>query len=131
MKREFLTLTQNEWLVMEELWKAPATLMELVHALEHTPPGWAKSTTATMVRRMEEKGLIVHDAEGKAKVFRPAISRDEAAAVETRTLLDKAFSGSVGLLVNTLVRQESLSREDIDALYAILRQAEEQEGSSC
>lgn len=129
MKKDMFTLTQNEWLVMEALWKAPATLMELVHTLGQNPPGWAKSTTATMVRRMEEKGLISHDAGGKAKVFRPAVSREEAAVAETRTLLDKAFSGSVGLMVNTLVRQESLTREDIDALYAILREAEEQEGS--
>lgn len=129
MKKEMSTLTQNEWLVMEELWKAPSTLMELVHALSQNPPGWAKSTTATMVRRMEEKGLISHHTEGKTKVFRPAVSRDEAALAETRTLLDKAFSGSVGLLVNTLVQQESLTKEDIDALYAILREAEEKEGS--
>lgn len=129
MKRETFSLTHNEWLVMEALWATPATLMELVHTLSQNPPGWAKSTTATMVRRMEEKGLIAHDTEGKTKVFRPAVSRSEAALAETRTLLDKAFSGSVGLLVNTLVQQESLTREDIDALYAILREAEEKEES--
>ena len=129
MKRESFTLSHNEWLVMEALWNAPATLMELVHILGDEPPHWSKSTTATMVRRMEDKQLITHDTEGKTKIFHPAVTRDEAALAETRTLLDKAFSGSVGLLVNTLVRQESLSRDEIDALYAVLRQAEEQEGS--
>lgn len=128
MKRDSFSLSQNEWLVMEVLWNSPSTLMELVHILGQDPPGWAKSTTATMVRRMEDKRLITHDTEGKTKVFRPAITRDEAALAETRTLLDKAFSGSLGLLVNTLVRQDSLSRDEIDALYAVLRQAEEQEG---
>lgn len=129
MKRETFTLSQNEWLVMEALWEAPSTLMELVRTLAQDPPGWAKSTTATMVRRMEEKGLIRHDTDGKTKVFFPAMDREEAALAETRTLLDKAFSGSVGLLVNTLVARESLTRADIDALYDILRRAEEQEGS--
>jgi predicted transcriptional regulator len=124
MKKGTFSLTGNEWLVMEELWKGPATLMELVHALEKDP-GWAKSTTATMVRRMEEKGIIRHEDGGKAKRFYPGISREEAGAAETRTLLDKAFDGSVGLMVNTLVRQEQLSREEIDTLYDILRQAEE------
>ena len=129
MKHRSFTLSQNEWLVLEALWAAPSTLMELVRALGEQPPFWAKSTTATMVRRMEEKGLLRHESDGKAKVFHPALKREEAALAETRTLLDKAFSGSVGLLVNTLVQQESLTREDIDALYAILRQAEEKEGS--
>lgn len=128
MKPNIFSLTQNEWLVMEALWRAPSTLMELVHAMEQEPPGWAKSTTSTMVRRMEAKGLIRHETQGRAKVFSPAVSREEAALAETRTLLDKAFDGSVGLLVNTLVRQESLTRSDIDALYAILRDAEEKEG---
>ena len=90
--------------------------------------GWAKSTTSTMVRRMEAKGLVRYEEEGKAKRFYPALSRSEAALAETHTLLDKAFSGSVGLLVSTLVQQEALSRTEIDELYEILRQAEEKEG---
>lgn len=129
MKKEMFSLTPNEWLVMEELWKSPATLMELVRALGQDPPGWAKSTTATMLRRMEEKGLVCHESTGKAKLFHPSLGREEAALAETRTLLDKAFSGSVGLLVNTLVQQDSLSKEELDTLYAILRQAEEQEAA--
>ena len=86
-------------------------------------------TTSTMVRRMETKGLIRHETQGKAKVFSPAVSREQAALAETRSLLDKAFDGSVGLLVNTLIRDESISRDELDELYALLRQAEEQEGS--
>ena len=129
MKTGAFSLTQNEWLVLEVLWRAPSTLMELVHALGQEPPGWAKSTTSTMVRRMEAKGLIRHETQGKAKVFSPAVSREQAALAETRSLLDKAFDGSVGLLVNTLIRDESISRDELDELYALLRQAEEQEGS--
>lgn len=123
MKKDMFSLTPNEWLVMDELWKAPSTLMELVRTLGQDP-GWAKSTTATMVRRLEEKGLIRHEDGGKAKVFYPSLDRKEAAAAETRTLLDKAFDGSVGLLVNTLVQQDSLSKEEIEALYDILKREE-------
>ena len=129
MKHNGFSLTNNEWLVMEQLWARPCTLMELVRALGQDP-GWAKSTTATMVRRMEEKGLIRHEAGGKARVYHPALSRDETALAETRTLLDKAFDGSVGLLVNTLIQQNSLTQSDLDGLYEILRQAEEGEEES-
>ena len=130
MKHNGFSLTNNEWLVMEALWKRPSTLMELVRQLGQEPPGWAKSTTATMIRRMEEKGLIRHEAGGKARVYHPALSRDETALAETRTLLDKAFDGSVGLLVNALIQHKSLSKTDLDGLYAILRQAEEGEEGS-
>ena len=117
-------LTQQEWLVMEVLWKEPATLMELVRILEQDPPGWAKSTTATMIRRMEAKGLITHDTQGRAKVFRAAIDKQAAALAETRSLLDRAFSGSLGLLVNTMVREQGISKEELQELYEILKQAE-------
>jgi len=129
MDKSTFTLTNSEWLLMEQLWKAPATLMELVHALSQDPPGWAKSTTATMLRRMAKKGLIRSEDGGKATIYSAAISREEAALAETQTLLDKVFDGSLGLLVNTLVRRQTLSKENIDALYDILREAEEQEES--
>lgn len=117
-------LTQAEWQVMELLWKKPHTLMELVAALESTT-GWSKSTVATMVRRMETKGIISHTAGEKAKIFHPAISQSDAALRETRSLLDRAYHGSVGMMVSTLARRDGLTKEDIDELYAILRKAEE------
>ena len=117
-------LTQAEWQVMELLWKNPHTLMELVAALESTT-GWSKSTVATMVRRMETKGIISHTDGEKAKIFHPAISQSDAALRETRSLLDRAYHGSLGMMVSTLARRDGLTKEDIDELYAILRKAEE------
>lgn len=110
---------------MECLWTGPKTLMELVRLLKDSA-GWAKSTVTTMVRRMEEKGLIDYEMPGRAKVFRAALAREDAAAAETDSLLERAFHGSVGLLVSSLVDRSSLSRADIDELYAILDKAEEE-----
>lgn len=118
------SLSASEWRVMEVLWTGPKTLMELVRELGQSA-GWAKSTVTTMVRRMEEKGLITYEQSGRAKVFHPAVSRDAVAAAEADSLLERAYHGSVGLLVNAMVERESLSREDIDELYAVLRKAEE------
>ena len=119
-----VTLSPSEWRVMEALWTGPKTLMELVRELGDSA-GWAKSTFTTMVRRMEEKGLIAYEQVGRAKVFHPAVSREAVAAAETDSLLKRAYHGSVGLLVNALAERESLSRKDIEDLYAVLRKAEE------
>ena len=118
-------LSPSEWRVMECLWSGPKTLMELVRALKDSA-GWAKSTVTTMVRRLEEKGLIDYEQSGRAKVFRAALAREDAAAAETDSLLARAFQGSVGLLVSSLADRNSLTRADIDELYAILEQAEEE-----
>ena len=125
MNRAPVTLSTGEWQVMEALWEGPKTLMELVRLLKERT-GWAKSTVTTMVRRMEDKGLLAYRQEGRTKTFLPAVSREDAAAAETESLLRRAYHGSVGLLVNTLAQREALSRADIDELYAVLRKAEEE-----
>ncbi len=117
-------LTPGEWRVMECLWTGPKTLMELVRTLKDSA-GWAKSTVTTMVRRMEEKGLVGYETTGRTKVFRPLLAREDAAAAETDSLLERAFHGSVGLLVSSLVERSSLSQADIEELYSILDKAEE------
>ena len=124
MEHNSVTLSQSEWRVMEALWAGPKTLMELVRELG-TSAGWAKSTVTTMVRRMEEKGLLSYKLQGRAKLFRAAVRREDVVAAEMESLLSRAYHGSVGLLVNALAEQQQLSRSDIEELYAILRKAEE------
>ena len=119
------TLNHSEWQIMECLWEKPHTLMELVAVLEKSV-GWSKSTVATMVRRMEEKGIISHTEQGRTKVFSPALSREDVAARETNNLLRRAYNGSIGMLVNAMAQRNDLTKEDIEELYEILRKAEEE-----
>ena len=118
------TVTHAEWSIMELLWESPQTLMELVNALAQTV-GWSKSTVTTMVRRMTEKGLIDFDTDGRTKLFRPAVTREEVVAQETDSLLSRAYQGSIGMMLSAMVSNKHLSKSDIDELYAILREAEE------
>lgn len=116
-------LSQSEWQIMQLLWIKPHTLMELVTKLSDSI-GWSKSTVATMVRRMEAKGLITYDTLDRAKQFRPVLPQEEAAIRETHSLLERAYQGSIGLLVSSLAHAGKLSKDDIDELYAILKEAE-------
>ena len=118
------TLSHSEWLVMECLWKRPHTLMELVASLGNSA-GWSKSTVATMVRRMEEKGIITYAEQGRTKIFSPVLSREAVTARETKNLLSRAYHGSIGMLVSAMAQSNSLTKADIDELYEILRKAEE------
>lgn len=97
MEHSALTLSQSEWRVMESLWYGPKTLMELVRDLERSA-GWAKSTVTTMVRRMEEKGLISYDQQGRTKVFRAAVSRDAVAARRNGLLAAAGISWQRGII---------------------------------
>lgn len=117
-------ITQSEWPIMELLWESPKTLMELVNALT-VQIGWSKSTIVTMVRRLDDKGLITFHTEGRTKIFRPVVTRDEVAAHETTSLLRRAYNGSVSMLVSAMAHRNDLTKADIDELYAILKEAEE------
>ena len=119
-------LTHSEWYVMDCLWQhSPSTVMELVTAL-HKKVGWAKSTTITTLRRMEDKGLVTVEVHGRTKYYTPALERDKAVRRETRSFLDRVYQGSVGLMVSAMAQEKTLSQEEIDALYAILKEAEKQ-----
>ncbi|USF26467.1 Penicillinase repressor [Firmicutes bacterium ASF500] len=122
-----INLTNSEWYVLDCLWeRSPMTVMELVAALGDRL-GWAKSTTITTLRRMEDKGLVHCDLEGRTKHYTPMVSRDRAARRETRSFLDKVYRGSVGLMMSALAEDQALSKAEIDELYEILRKAEEGE----
>ena len=125
MNDKHISLTEAEWTVMECLWeKSPRTGRETVTWLDEKM-GWTRSTTLTMLRRLEAKGAVAGDTAGEMKAFRPLIAREEVAVRETENLLDRAYKGSLSLLVSSLTRKQSLPQKEIDELYAILREMEE------
>lgn len=125
MNDKNLTLTEAEWTVMECLWeKSPRTGRETVSWLDQKM-GWTRSTVLTMLRRLEAKGAVAGDTEGELKTFRPLIAREDVAVRETENLLDRAYKGSLSLLVSSLTKKQSLPQNEIDELYAILREMEE------
>ena len=99
-------------------------MMELVERLSQKV-GWAKSTTITTLRRMEEKGLVHCEVTGRTRHYRPSVERRQAVRRETRSFLNKVYRGSVGLMVSAMAQDKALTRKEIDELYEILRQAEE------
>ena len=124
MNDKNIALTEAEWAVMECLWeKSPRTGRETVAWLDQKM-GWTRSTTLTMLRRLEAKGAVAGDTEGELKTFRPLIAQEEVAVRETENLLDRAYKGSLSLLVSSLTRKQSLPQKEIDELYAILREME-------
>lgn len=127
MEHQDKILTPTEWNLMECLWAAsPRTGRDAVEYLKETV-GWSRSTTLTMLRRMTERGLIrCEEAEGM-HVYYPEISREEAALRETESFLSRVYQGSVSTLMSAITHQQKLTRDEIDELYAIIREAEEVE----
>ena len=117
---ERMKLNASEWNVLNCLWEDhPRTVMQLVADLE-AAVGWAKSTTITTLRRMEEKGLIRVEQAGRGKAYTPAVEREQAVIAETHSFLDRVYQGSVGLMMSAMARRQELSADEVAELRAIL-----------
>lgn len=125
-----VNLSDGEWKIMNKLWeKETATITELTAALQGTT-GWDKHIIITMLNRMVKKGAVSFRTNGRAKQFYPLLSRNEVSIRETKGFLDKVYRGSIGMMVNAMVEDKALSKEDIEELYKILEQAEHGKGVS-
>ena len=117
-----ISLTQAECNVMECLWEAgPLTGREVTRRLERSC-GWSRSTTLTLLSRLEHKGTLESiPGEKGPKVFSPLLGREDAALQETKDFLDRVYQGSLSLMVSTLTQKQTLSQEELDELYELLK----------
>ena len=119
---EPMKLNASEWNVLNCLWEDhPRTVMQLVADLE-AAVGWAKSTTITTLRRMEEKGLVRVEQAGRGKAYSPVVEREQAVIAETHSFLARVYQGSVGLMMSAMARRQELSADEVAELRAILDQ---------
>ena len=115
-----INLSDGEWKLMNCLWEqSPRTITALVAALKNDT-GWTKHTIISMLSRMEAKGAIAFTQGERAKQYYPIISRENAAITETHSFLSKVYSGKIGLMLNAMIDQKALSKEELDELYSIL-----------
>ena len=118
-------LTASEWSVLTCLWEnSPQTVMQLVAELNERV-NWAKSTTITTLRRMEDKGLVGVEQTGRGKSYTPAVEREQAVTAETHSFLERVYQGSVGLMMSAMAKRQELSRDEVAELRSILDQIEE------
>lgn len=127
MSSDRISLTQAEWSVMECLWEAgPLTGREVVQHMEQSC-GWSRSTTLTLLSRLENKGALKSvPAEKGPKVFSPVLRREDAALEETKDFLNRVYQGSLSLMVSALTKKQALPREELDELYELLKGLEEE-----
>ena len=117
-----IILSDGEWKLMNLLWDAaPRTIGEMVNELREDT-GWTKATVNIMLNRLSEKGAVRIDAGGKAKQFYPLLPREDAVKQEVKSCLGKIKTGGIGLLVSTMAEDCSLTDEEIDELYRILKE---------
>lgn len=124
MSEQDATLTAAEWSVMECLWeRSPLSGRELTERMRELC-GWSRSTTLTLLSRMEAKGAVAASTDAGKKRFSPLVRREDMALRETEDFLSRVYHGSLSMMVSAFTRKQSLSEKERDELYAILKELE-------
>ncbi len=108
--------------IMRVLWeRGEATVAEVHKALE-AERGLALTTIATMLSKMERKGVVHHRTEGRQFVYQPTIREDEVRSSMVSEFTERLFKGDAAALVNHLLTEQQIDHEE---LLEITRRIEE------
>lgn len=115
-------LPDAELEIMKELWAAgePLTRPQLEQRLARK--SWTSTTLLALLARLESKGFVSRQKQGKGYLYAAAVTWQEYLPVESRSALGRMFGGSARNLVAALAETHALSDTDIDELAAYLEQ---------
>lgn len=114
-----LTDLENE--VMQAVWDQKACTVDAVHRIVTRKRNFKETTTRTLLRRLEHKGYLMHESDGRAYVYRAVEPARSLAARAVRQIIDRFCRGSVEELVTGMVDAKVLTKVEIERLEKCVR----------
>ena len=115
-----LVLSDLQLMLMRVFWsRSSATAAEVVADLRASRP-LAHTTVATLLSRLEKRGLLLADRDGRQVSYRAAVSRQEVRRSMVSALLAGLFDGEARGLVSHLVDQRNIGAEELAEIRAAL-----------
>jgi BlaI family transcriptional regulator, penicillinase repressor len=122
-----IRLGRLELQIMNVVWeKGKATVHDVKEALaKGRKPAY--STILTMMRKIEAKGYLEHDVENRTFIYRPSISRETVRHNVLGDILNRLFEGSPFLLMNSLVGQKDIGKEELAQIQRLIKEMKKNE----
>ena len=114
-----LTELENE--VMHAVWDAGPSAVEAVHHAVSRKRNLKEATVRTILRRLEQKGYLRHQTQGRAYVYQAMEPARSLAARAVKQIIDRFCRGSVEELISGIVEARVLSNGDLEALEESIR----------
>ncbi len=118
------TLGELQHAIMKVLWQRSEATVAEVHEALYEERGLAPTTIATMLRKMENKGVVAHRVEDRHFVYRPAVTEDDVRSSMVGELVNRLFAGDQAALVSHLVADHDIDEAEIERLRALLKRAD-------
>jgi predicted transcriptional regulator len=114
------TLTEAELRIMKSVWSLEEASVHDVHQAMPTGKRLAYNTILTIMRILEQKGYLLREKEGRAHVYRPAVSQAQARRSAVRHMVQSFFEDSPEQLVLSVLEDEDLTAEEIARLKKMI-----------
>lgn len=106
--------------IMQVLWQRGAASVAEVHQALCEQSPFAYTTIATMLTKMEARGLVRHELEGRRFIYRAAVDADAVSGRMLADVLDGFFAGSVSNMVHHLLETREVDIEELRRLERLL-----------
>lgn len=106
--------------IMRQIWQRGEASVSDVHGALEPERGLAPTTIATMLKKMEAKGVVTHRTEGRRFLYRPAVSEAEVRRTMVGDLTERLFRGEVTALVSHLIAEHEIEPDELRQLEALL-----------
>ena len=126
-------LGELQYAIMRVLWQeGEATVADVRQALESSHRDRALTTVATMLSKMEKKGVVSHRTAGRVFVYRPLVQERDVHKTMVSELTNRLFGGDVTALVNHLLAEQEVNANELERLRTLIaqRMQNKQEGQS-
>lgn len=113
-----VVFTDRELDIMAVLWEqGPSTVADVRDGIRDQ---LAYTTVLTILRTLEDKGHVGHEAEGRAYRYYARVERGEARVSAVERITKKLFAGSTETLLTHLVSDQDLSDEQLERIRRLL-----------
>ena len=113
--------------IMRVLWARGETTVADVHETLEPERGLALTTIATMLAKMEKKGVVDHRADGRKFIYRPLISEEQVQRSMVADLTSQLFRGNIPALVNHLLAEHDIRPQELAQLRELISAHEQRE----
>lgn len=116
-------VTNTELAILQVLWDQGESTRRQVADVVYPGGGEAHyATVQNLLGRLERKGFVRSNRDGKVLVFTPTVDRDELIRRRLQGLADRLCGGTAAPLIMNLVRSQPLSADEVEQLYTFLRE---------
>ena len=116
--------------IMRVLWTRGEGTVAEVHAALEDGHERALTTIATMLSKMEKKGVVDHRLDGRQFVYRPTVSEEQVARTMVADLTRQVFRGDFTALVSHLLSEQEIDADELSRLRELVEERQRREEGS-